>query len=104
MDTLRVDELIVPPSLLSLSYGKIYNRILSDEEKITHARHINLTLTGVATVFQEDLLTGLLDTYIKIWDLETGNCLKNIRSIHQIHCLKYLNHYEKYLYKFLKHF
>ncbi len=39
-----------------------------------------------------NLITGSLDTYIRIWDLETGSCLKNIRSFNQIHCLKYLNH------------
>ena len=65
MDILRVDELIVPPSLLSLSIGKAFNRIIEQGEKLTHARYVNLTLTGVGTVYQEDSLTVLLENIVK---------------------------------------
>jgi len=66
METLRVDELIVPPSLLSLSIGKTFNRIIDEGEKISHARHVNLTLTGVATVFEEDSMTNLLQGIVNL--------------------------------------
>jgi hypothetical protein len=61
MDVLNIDEIIVPPALLSLSIGKVYQKIIEAEGKISHARHLNLTLTGVATIFQEDSLTVLLE-------------------------------------------
>ena len=65
LDVLRADELIVPPALLSLSFSKVFNRLVQEEEKITHAKHLNLTLTGVATVFQEDTLTILLEDIVR---------------------------------------
>jgi len=65
MDVLNIDEIIVPPALLSLSVGKVYHKIIEEEGKISHARHFNLTLTGVATIFQEDSLTVLLEDLVR---------------------------------------
>jgi len=65
MDVLKVDEIIVPPALLSLSVGRVYHKIIEEEGKISHARHMNLTLTGAATIFQEDSLTVLIEDLVR---------------------------------------
>ncbi len=66
VDVLRVDELIVPPALLSLSIGTIHKKLIENGEKVNFADHCNLTLTGAATLFQEEVLSEFLENIVKL--------------------------------------
>ncbi len=66
-----VEELIVPPSLLTLSIGGISSKLVSDEinkGKIKVSKSINLALTGVASVHKEEVLVQFLSDLCKIID------------------------------------
>lgn len=58
----NVDELLIPPSLLTLSFGHIIKDLVSDEinTNIKVASKIKISLTGVATAFEEDVLIHFL--------------------------------------------
>lgn len=65
----NVEELIVPPSLLTLSIGGISNQLVADESKngkINVSKTINFTLTGVASIHKEEVLVKFLSDLTKL--------------------------------------
>jgi pyruvate/2-oxoglutarate dehydrogenase complex dihydrolipoamide acyltransferase (E2) component len=56
-----IDELIVPPALLSLSLGKISSKVSFLDEKVSVSKNLNINLTAVVTAFEEEILSKFLE-------------------------------------------
>jgi hypothetical protein len=66
LDVTGVDELIIPPALLSLTLGKIQNKITEVDGKVQFSRQMNIHLSGIGTVFQEVVLSELLGNIVNL--------------------------------------
>jgi pyruvate/2-oxoglutarate dehydrogenase complex dihydrolipoamide acyltransferase (E2) component len=61
MNVSSVDELVVPPALISLTINRVNNRIALVDDKVSVSRTFNINLTAVATAFEEEVLSQFLE-------------------------------------------
>lgn len=62
-----IDELIVPPALMSFSIGKPFKEIVEEEEgKINVSSFLTLNMTGVSSFIPEEDLCELLSNVAKV--------------------------------------
>lgn len=62
-----IDQILTPPSLFSLTIGKIYNDFQIDEEsnKFYNSKKMNLRLTTTSSAFDENEIVDLLSNLAK---------------------------------------
>ena len=56
-----IDEIIVPPAMLSLTINKVSSNVAYSEDKVKISKSLRINLSAVASAFQENDLLKFLD-------------------------------------------
>ncbi len=56
-----MDELVVPPALISLTINRVNSRLALIDDKVCVSKTFNINLTAVATAFEEEVLSQFLE-------------------------------------------